>query len=190
MKLLLLDNYDSFTYNLLQLIENSGIDNVKIVKNDKILMQQISDFDAIVLSPGPDLPAKAGKMMQVIAQYYDKKPILGVCLGFQAICQFFGAKLVNLPQVLHGLRVSIDIDTNSCLYKGFDNKIFVGLYHSWAIENNNVPQCLEITAYYNNIVMSVVHKYYKICAVQYHPESFMTDLGQKIFSNWLKSIEN
>lgn len=188
MRILLLDNYDSFTFNLRQLIENSGDNEIIVEKNDKIELNEVSKFDAIVLSPGPDIPQNSGKMMQIISENYKKIPIFGVCLGFQAIATFFGGNLINLPKVMHGQRVPIGINSKTTIYKGIDKKIYVGLYHSWAVEKNNIPNCLKITAVYKNVVMSIEHKKHKICGVQYHPESYMTNFGQKIFDNWINSL--
>lgn len=186
MRILLLDNYDSFTFNLAQLLEESRLCDFEIIKNDEIEISQVNKFDKILLSPGAGLPHEAGKMNEVIDYFYDKKPILGVCLGMQAIAEYFGATLMNLPNVLHGQAKKIKIDLEDKIYKDLENEIIVGLYHSWSVSHLNFPENLIITGIsMENIIMSISHKKYDICGVQFHPESYLTKYGEKIIENWI-----
>jgi len=186
MRVLLVDNYDSFTYNLAQLLEESKLCSFDIVKNDKINFSLIESYDKIMLSPGPGLPSEAGEMMKVIEQYHDSKSIFGVCLGMQAIAEFFGGKLINLSQVFHGIKAEILIDISEPIFKGLKPKIEVGLYHSWAVDNDYLPDCLTVTAKSSKgIIMSLSQKKFDVNGVQFHPESYMTPDGRKIIENWL-----
>jgi len=189
MKVLLLDNYDSFTYNLAQLLRECGLRNFDVIKNDKIKIDEAKKYDKILLSPGPDMPKKAGFMMEIIKNFHKTKSILGVCLGHEGICEFFGAKLVNLKEIFHGVASKIMIkDLDESLFKGIPKTINGGRYHSWAMDKNSVPGCLKITAETNDrnrTIMAVSHKKYDVKGVQFHPESIMTPYGKKIINNWL-----
>lgn len=188
MRVLLVDNYDSFTYNLAQLLDESKLCSFMIEKNDKIDLQNINNYDKILLSPGAGIPSEAGKMMQLIKEFYDKKPILGVCLGMQAIAEFFGGSLFNLNTVYHGKKVEVIVDNCDPIFAGLEKNIDVGLYHSWAVKKENLPANLKITAVSKqNIVMAISHNQYDVKGVQFHPESYMTKDGEKILMNWLKN---
>lgn len=187
MKILLVDNYDSFTYNLLQLLEEFGAETIDIVKNNAITLSAIAQYDKILLSPGAGLPAEAGFMCDMIRQYAPTKSILGICLGHQAIGEVFGASLFNLPQVYHGLTIEMEItDTQNYLFQNIPLKSKVGLYHSWAVSTDNFPQTLQITAKSADVVMGVRHIEYDVQGLQFHPESIMSEYGQEMVYNWLK----
>lgn len=186
MKVLLLDNYDSFTHNLKQLIEQYGVEKLDIVKNDQIELEDIAHYDKIMLSPGPGLPSEAGRMMEIIHQFGSTKPILGVCLGHHAIAEYFGAKLFNFEQPVHGIARKTNILKNDLIFNFLENEIQVGLYHSWAVSDDEFPEDLEIIARSEmGIIMALRHKKYNIKGVQFHPESIMTPMGKTIVWNWL-----
>lgn len=186
MKVLLLDNYDSFTYNLKQLVEQFGVDKLDIVKNDQIELNSIEQYDKIMLSPGPGLPSEAGLMPNIIKRFGKSKSIIGVCLGHHAIAESFGGKLFNFDQPIHGISSQIHILKDDSLFKSLDKTILAGLYHSWAISDDEFPEELEITARSEKgIIMAIRHKVYNIKGVQFHPESIMTPMGKTIVWNWL-----
>ncbi|MEA3452131.1 MAG: aminodeoxychorismate/anthranilate synthase component II [Bacteroidota bacterium] len=187
MHILLLDNYDSFTYNLAQILRESKLCTFDIVKNDKIVISEVVKYDKILLSPGAGIPSEAGKMLKLIELFYQKKPILGICLGMQAIAEFFGGEIFNMNTVFHGIKEEIKILSHDYLFENFDITENVGLYHSWAVCENNLPKELKITAISkNNIIMALKHEDFDICGVQFHPESYITKNGRKIIENWLK----
>ncbi|MDT0559615.1 aminodeoxychorismate/anthranilate synthase component II [Ichthyenterobacterium sp. W332] len=186
MKILVIDNYDSFTYNLVHYLEDLDCE-VTVKRNDQLSLEEVDTFDKIVLSPGPGIPDEAGLLKPIIEQYASSKSILGVCLGQQAIGEVFGGKLVNLDEVYHGVatEVTIIVDDES-LFNGLDKTIEVGRYHSWVVDAD-LPESLEATSFdKNGQVMSLRHKTYDVKAVQYHPESVLTPNGKKILENWLK----
>ncbi|MBN1494812.1 aminodeoxychorismate/anthranilate synthase component II [Candidatus Peregrinibacteria bacterium] len=189
MKVLLLDNYDSFTYNLAQMLKECGLKNFDIIKNDKIQIMDIKRYDKILLSPGPGMPKDAGKMMAIIKNFHKTKSIFGVCLGHEAICEFFGGKLINLKEIFHGVASEITItDIDEPLFKGLPKSINGGRYHSWAADRITIPAELNVTAETkdtNRTIMAVSHTKYDVKGVQFHPESFMTPYGKKIIENWL-----
>jgi anthranilate synthase component 2 len=187
MKVLILDNYDSFTYNLVHLVEKLLHVKIEVFKNDEISLEEVARFDKIILSPGPGLPDEAGIMKLLIKQYGSSKSILGVCLGHQAIGEVFGGNLKNLDTVFHGVAHEIEvIDPSEILFKGLEKKIMVGRYHSWVVDRTNFPKELIITATDDNgNVMALRHQELNIRGVQFHPESIMTPVGEKIISNWL-----
>jgi anthranilate synthase component 2 len=188
MKVLIIDNYDSFTYNLLHHVKELT-DDVTVKRNNMIVMEEINNFDAIILSPGPGLPQDAGICNDVIKTYYKTKKILGVCLGHQAIALAFGGKLKNLTTVLHGVsRRTLVCTPPDIIYNDLPLDFLCGRYHSWVVDRLSFPSQLEITAKdEDNEIMSLKHKFYDVRGVQYHPESVMTDYGKKILENWLKS---
>ncbi len=187
-KLLVLDNYDSFTYNLVHLIEAIGGVNLEVHRNDKITLQDIERFDKILLSPGPGLPSEAGILTEVIKNYAPKKSIMGVCLGLQAIAEVFGGKLENLQQVYHGIATPIKIIKQDFLFNDCPNSFLAGRYHSWVVSNSHVPSSLEVTAIDDdNHIMAMRHKTYDVCGVQFHPESILSEHGETIIRNWLHS---
>jgi anthranilate synthase component 2 len=188
-RLLIVDNYDSFTYNLVQIVENHGNWVFDVIKNDKVQLEEVGSYDKILFSPGPGLPSDAGIMAGIIKSYDKAKSILGVCLGLQAIVESYGGRLINLPTVYHGIRQRIRItDRGEAMFRGVSDFFEVGLYHSWAVDKNSIPACLKITALSaDGIVMAISHKHYDIKGVQFHPESYMTLLGPVILKNWLNS---
>ena len=189
MKILVFDNYDSFTYNLVHLVEKITHEKVDVFRNDQIALEKVKEYDKIILSPGPGIPEEAGLLLPLIKEYASTKSILGVCLGHQAIGEAFGGKLINLSTVYHGVATPIQIDSKkkSDLFKDLPDTIEVGRYHSWIIDEKNFPEELEITARdENNYIMALQHKKYDVRGVQFHPESILTPDGEKIMRNWLK----
>ncbi len=186
-KVLVIDNYDSFTYNLVHYLEDLNC-NVVVKRNDKIDMDEIEAFDKIVLSPGPGIPDEAGLLKSIIKRYAPTKSILGVCLGQQAIGEVFGGRLINLKEVYHGVatKVTITVDDER-LFDKLDKTIEVGRYHSWVVDAD-LPEVLEATSFdENGQVMSLRHKVYDVKGVQYHPESVLTPNGKQILKNWVNS---
>ena len=187
-EVVIIDNYDSFTFNLVHYFEGLGC-AVTVYRNDQFDLEDLQDFDAIVLSPGPGLPKNAGRTMQVIHRYASSKKILGICLGHQAIGEYFGAKLENLAQVVHGQSSEITVlDTNETIYHNLSLPITVGRYHSWALSKQDFPDCLEITAEdQEGCIQSIKHKSLPIYGLQFHPESILTPQGKAILVNWLET---
>lgn len=186
MKIVIIDNYDSFTYNLSHLIKSLGAE-VTVYRNDQFTLNQLEPFDKIVLSPGPGIPQEAGLLEEVISKYAGEKPMLGVCLGHQAIGEVFGAKLTNLSEVYHGVATPITQLGNDPIFHGLDKHLEVGRYHSWVVDKTNFPECLEITALSEDgQIMGLKHKSYNIHGIQFHPESVLTPEGPKIVKNWLE----
>ncbi|WP_341215669.1 aminodeoxychorismate/anthranilate synthase component II [uncultured Wocania sp.] len=186
-KVLVIDNYDSFTYNLVHYLEDLNCD-VTVVRNDKLLLEDVESFSKVVLSPGPGIPDEAGLLKAIIKKYAPTKSILGVCLGQQAIGEVFGGSLINLDEVYHGVatKVNITVDDEP-LFKGLEKNIKVGRYHSWVV-NPNLPDCLEATSFdESGQVMSLRHREYDVKGVQYHPESVLTPNGKQILENWINS---
>lgn len=186
MKILMLDNYDSFTYNVVHYLEKCGA-TVEVFRNDKISLEAVADYDKIVLSPGPGIPEEAGILLPLIEKYAPSKPILGICLGHQAIGQVFGAELYNMGQVVHGkIRNTVVTQSDELLFKGIPQNFESGRYHSWAIRNVTSP--LEVTATDDaGVVMAIRHQNYDVRGVQFHPESVMTPFGLKMIENWLNA---
>jgi len=187
MKVLVIDNYDSFTYNLVHYLEDLNCD-VTVVRNDKLTLDDVEPFDKIVLSPGPGVPDEAGLLKPIIERFAPTKSILGVCLGQQAIGEVFGGSLINLEDVYHGVatKVNITVDDES-LFNGLEKEIEVGRYHSWVV-SPDLPECLEATSFdENGQVMSLRHKVYDVKGVQYHPESVLTPMGKQILKNWINN---
>jgi anthranilate synthase component 2 len=191
-KILVFDNYDSFTYNLVHLVEKITHTKVDVFRNDKIALKDVDKYDKIILSPGPGIPEEAGLLLPLIKQYAPTKTILGVCLGHQAIGQAFGGNLTNLSTVYHG--VATNITQKKVAPKG-TNEVFnnlpadleVGRYHSWVVDKKGFPEELEITAEdENGFIMALRHKTYDVQGVQFHPESVLTPMGEKILRNWLE----
>lgn len=188
MKILVFDNYDSFTYNLVHLVEKITHVKVDVYRNDQIPLEKIKAYDKIILSPGPGIPSEAGLLLDVIREYAPSKSILGVCLGHQAIGEVFGGKLVNLSHVFHGVATPCTINTQNPLFKGLPSQIEVGRYHSWVIKEDAFPEELEITARdNNNYIMALQHKKFDVSGVQFHPESVLTPDGETILRNWLSA---
>jgi len=188
MKILLLDNYGSFTYNIAHYLRELTGEDIPVIRNDQITVDEVGAYDAIVLSPGPGLPCDAGIMPEVIRRYGPTKRILGVCLGMQAIGESFGGSLLNLPSVFHGIATTATIlQPGEILFRGLPEKIEVGRYHSWVVDERDVPACLEITAIDDTgRIMALRHREYDIRGVQFHPESVLTPDGKTMINNWLK----
>ncbi|MBN1597197.1 MAG: aminodeoxychorismate/anthranilate synthase component II [Bacteroidales bacterium] len=187
-KILVIDNYDSFTYNLVHYVKNLTEDTVDVYRNDQIDIEKINEYDKILLSPGPGIPIEAGICLDLIKKYYMIKSILGVCLGHQAIGEAFGGSLINLDKVYHGVSTPVDILTpEDRLYEGIPGRFMVGRYHSWVVSRNDLPDCFKINSLdEHGMIMGISHKEYDVKGVQYHPESVLTEHGLKIVENWLK----
>jgi len=192
MKILVFDNYDSFTYNLVHLVEKITHVKTDVHRNDQIELEKVNEYDKIILSPGPGIPVEAGLLLPLIKEYATSKSILGVCLGHQAIGEAFGGKLVNLEKVYHGIATPVHIvqtqnQKPNDLFNKLPESIIVGRYHSWIVSDENFPADLEVTARdENNYIMALQHRKYDLQAVQFHPESVLTPDGEKILRNWLK----
>lgn len=186
--ILVLDNYDSFTYNLVHIIKALGYTNLEVHRNDKITLDEIQRFDKILLSPGPGIPSEAGILQDVIRTYAGKKSIFGVCLGHQAIGEVFGGTLTNLEKVYHGIASKTTILDKGVLFEGMPAEITTGRYHSWVVDTKNFPDILEITATdEQGKIMALKHKTLDLVGVQFHPESILTEFGQKMVQNWLEA---
>ena len=186
MKIAVIDNYDSFTYNLVHYLEDLEVE-VTVFKNDSFEMQELQVFDKILLSPGPGIPDEAGLLKLVIQTYASQKSILGVCLGLQAIGEVFGAKLINLDKVYHGVSTQASIISEDYIYKNIPKEIEVGRYHSWVVSNKHIPQDLVVTSLDDQgEIMSMKHLTYDVRGVQFHPESVLTPYGKQIIENWVK----
>lgn len=187
MKILVFDNYDSFTYNLVHLVEKITDEKVDVFRNDQIALDDVQVYDKIILSPGPGIPEEAGLLLPLIKRFAPTKSILGVCLGHQAIGQSFGGTLSNLDKVYHGVATKINIlNENAPVLKGLGKEVEVGRYHSWIVDSKNFPAALEITAVdANGYIMGLQHKTYDVQGVQFHPESVLTPDGEKMLRNWL-----
>lgn len=186
MKILVFDNYDSFTYNLVHYLEMLTDSIIEVHRNDKISLKKIEEFDKIVLSPGPGLPADAGILLDVIKTFAPTKSILGICLGQQAIVEAFGGSLKNMDNVFHGVSSPIKIIEDDILFKNIPEKINVGRYHSWVAKKSDFPEELEVLAVdESGEIMALRHKTYTIHAVQFHPESILTEHGLQLIKNWV-----
>lgn len=187
MKVLVIDNYDSFTYNLVHIIRKLGIEPT-IARNDKINIAEVATFDKIFLSPGPGLPDEAGILKEIIKTYASTKAIFGICLGQQAIAEVFGGNLLNLDKVYHGVSSDIFINNHDDIFKNIPSIIKAGRYHSWVVDLASLPQELEITATDElGQIMAVKHKAYNVVGVQFHPESIMTETGEQMIENFLNN---
>lgn len=185
MKIAIIDNYDSFTYNLSHLVKELGAE-VTVYRNDQFTMDMLEPYDKLILSPGPGIPSEAGLLLDVIREYAGKKPILGVCLGHQAIGECFGAHLTNLSSVFHGVATPCHITKSDYLFDSLPETIEIGRYHSWVVDTQALPDCLEITSVSDEgYIMSLRHKTFDIRGIQYHPESVLTPDGRQIISNWM-----
>lgn len=187
MKILVFDNYDSFTYNIVHALKKLGYNNVEVHRNDQIALAEIARFDKIILSPGPGVPSESGILLDLIKTYAASKSILGVCLGEQAIAEAFGGKLINLPEVHHGVTSEIQVLENDVLFNNLPEKMTVGRYHSWAVEKESLPDCLKVTAVdESGMIMALAHKQFDVRGVQFHPESVLTPEGEEMLRNWLE----
>ncbi len=189
MKIAVIDNYDSFTYNLVHAIKKISGLPVDVFRNDELELKDLEKYDKIVLSPGPGIPEEAGLLLDIIKEFAPKKSILGVCLGHQAIGEAFGGKLHNMNRVLHGIATPVELTQNSSvLFNGLPGTFEVGRYHSWIVQKEKLPECFDVTSYDNEgMIMSMKHKEFDVEGVQFHPESVLTPLGEKIIENWLKA---
>ncbi|KHJ37722.1 aminodeoxychorismate/anthranilate synthase component 2 [Pedobacter glucosidilyticus] len=185
MKILVIDNYDSFTYNLVHLLHELGHD-ATVWRNDKFKLEDVEQFDKILLSPGPGIPSEAGLLLDVIKNYAAKKSIMGVCLGQQAIAEVFGGELYNLSKPVHGTATQIQVTAKDNTFDGLPTQFKVGRYHSWAVKSENLPADLEITAVdEHGVAMALKHKTLDVRGVQFHPESVLTEYGKEMINNWL-----
>lgn len=186
MKIVIIDNYDSFTYNLSHLLKELGAE-VEVVRNDKFELKDLEQYDKIVLSPGPGIPSEAGLLLDVIRTYAGRKPILGVCLGHQAIGEVFGASLENLKEVYHGVQTEGTQLGNDYIFDGLPERVMMGRYHSWVVAKDSVPESLEVTAMSDDgEIMAMRHRQYDIHGIQFHPESVLTPEGKTIVGKFLK----
>ena len=188
MKTVIIDNYDSFTYNLAHLVKELGAE-VDVLRNDKFELEELEKYDKIILSPGPGIPEEAGLLLEVIRTYAGRKPILGVCLGEQAIGQAFGGKLTNQSEVFHGIQTNVKIKNKDYIFSGLPTEIPVGRYHSWVGDTEEFPEELVITAISSEgQIMALKHREYDVHGIQFHPESVLTPDGKQIVGNWLKGV--
>jgi len=187
--ILIIDNYDSFTYNLVHLVNELGL-QCEVWRNDKFALEDVDAYDKIILSPGPGIPSEAGLLLDVIRKYSPTKSIFGVCLGQQAIAEAFGGSLYNLSQPMHGIATPIKVtDGQEQLFKDLPESFKVGRYHSWVVSTNDLPDVLKVTAIdeEDNSIMALSHRDYDVRGVQFHPESILTEYGKEMMSNWLNS---
>ncbi|MBQ8096585.1 MAG: aminodeoxychorismate/anthranilate synthase component II [Prevotella sp.] len=185
MKIVIIDNYDSFTYNLSHLVKELGTE-VTVLRNDQFELSELQAFDKIILSPGPGIPSEAGLLLDVIRTYASRKPILGVCLGHQAIGEVFGAQLENLSDVFHGVATPCHIVADDPLFSGLERNITVGRYHSWVVSQEGLPDCLEVTAVSDEgQIMALRHRELNVHGIQFHPESVLTPEGKTIINNFI-----
>ncbi|PKH49239.1 aminodeoxychorismate/anthranilate synthase component II [Tenacibaculum sp. Bg11-29] len=191
MNILILDNYDSFTYNLVHMVEDITGNLPDVYRNDEISIEEIERYDAIILSPGPGIPDEAGILKNVIKKYAGKKPIFGVCLGLQAITEVFGGKIENMGEVFHGVATEMEvINKNAILFKDIPEKFDAARYHSWIASNENFPSEIMITAKdEDGGIQAIEHKVFNLSAVQFHPESILTEVGEQIVRNFLDNIK-
>ena len=189
MKILVLDNYDSFTYNLVHYIEKIPNCELDVFRNDEISLEEIEKYDKIILSPGPGIPDEAGILKSVIKKYAPSKPIFGVCLGLQAIAEVFGGKIINMEKVYHGVATKMTLKAeNDILFKDIPKEFEAGRYHSWIVENESLPDSLSITAEdEEGGIMALSHKELEVYGVQFHPESVLTPEGEKIIRNFIEN---
>ncbi|WNW00640.1 aminodeoxychorismate/anthranilate synthase component II [Tenacibaculum sp. HL-MS23] len=191
MKILILDNYDSFTYNLVHMVEDITGNLPDVYRNDEISVEEIDRYDAIILSPGPGIPDEAGILKEVIKQYAGKKPIFGVCLGLQAITEVFGGSIENMGEVFHGVATEMEVvNKEAVIFKGIAQKFQAARYHSWIASNENFPSEINITAVdEDGGIQAIEHSVFNMSAVQFHPESILTEVGEQIVRNFLENIK-
>ncbi len=186
-KILVIDNYDSFVYNIIHIVRKVGYD-VDIFRNDAISLEAVDAYDKIILSPGPGIPSEAGLLLPIIERYAPTKSMLGVCLGHQAIGEAFGSSLTNLSKVYHGVDSVVKQIAQDDIFEGVSEEFVVGRYHSWVVDRESMPECLEVTVEEpeSGLVMALRHREYDVRGVQFHPESILTKDGERILENWLK----
>ena len=187
MKIAVIDNYDSFTYNLVHLVNSLNDTPVDVYRNDMPDTGRLEEYEGLILSPGPGIPGEAGLLNNIIKEYAARKSLFGVCLGMQAIAEVFGGKLLNLPGVYHGVETEIRaVQPPHRIFKDLPATFVAGRYHSWIVQNEGLPANIEVTAVdEDNNIMALTHKEYDVCGVQFHPESIMTPSGKKILANWM-----
>lgn len=185
MKIVIIDNYDSFTYNLSHLVKELGAD-VTVLRNDRFELPDLAAYDKILLSPGPGIPEEAGLLLDVIRTYAGQKPILGICLGEQAIGEVMGGRLTNLTEVYHGVQTPVELTADDPIFAGLPRRFPVGRYHSWVVDRDSMPDCLEVTAVSEEgYVMALRHRTFDVRGIQFHPESVLTPDGKTLLKNWL-----
>jgi anthranilate synthase component 2 len=191
MKILILDNYDSFTYNLVHMVEKITGNFPAVFRNDEISIEEVANYDVIMLSPGPGIPDEAGILKQVIKTYAGIKPIFGVCLGLQAITEVFGGTIINLENVFHGVATTMKVtDKEAVIFKEIPETFLAARYHSWAATDENFPEEIQVTARdEDGLIQAIQHKIFPISAVQFHPESILTDVGEQLLRNFINSIK-
>ena len=193
MKIAIIDNYDSFTYNLAHLVRELGAE-VNVLRNDQFRLEELEAYDKLLLSPGPGIPQEAGLLPEVIRMYAGRKPMLGVCLGHQAIGEAFGARLENLKEVYHGVQTPVSLLAEEAggeyIFRGLPCRILAGRYHSWIVPADSIPPFLQVTAMADGQVMALRHRVNDIHGIQFHPESVLTPDGKAIVSNWMNGAEN
>lgn len=191
MKIVIIDNYDSFTYNLVHMVEKITGNFPAVFRNDEISLEDVNNFDLIMLSPGPGIPEEAGILKEIIRTYAGKKPIFGVCLGLQAITEVFGGSIVNLDTVYHGVATLMDVvDESAVIFKDIPTPFLAARYHSWSATEDGFPEVLKVTARdEDGGIQAIAHKVFPISAVQFHPESILTDVGEQIVTNFINSVK-
>lgn len=191
MKIVIIDNYDSFTYNLVHMVEKITGNFPAVFRNDEISLEDVNNFDLIMLSPGPGIPEEAGILKEIISTYAGKKPIFGVCLGLQAITEVFGGSIVNLDTVYHGVATLMDVvDESAVIFKGIPTPFLAARYHSWSATEDGFPEVLKVTARdEDGGIQAIAHKVFPISAVQFHPESILTEVGEQIVTNFINSVK-
>jgi anthranilate synthase component II len=190
-RILIIDNYDSFTYNLVHYVDEYRKHQIDVYRNDMIGLEKINDYDGIILSPGPGIPSEAGKLLEIIDMYKETKRIFGVCLGLQAIAEVFGGSLLNTSKVYHGVATDITVlEPAHYLFGGLPLRFPAGRYHSWVVRNDSVPECMRVTALDDERqIMAMSHNRLDVCGVQFHPESILTPAGKEIVFNWLAKFD-
>ena len=191
MKIVIIDNYDSFTYNLVHMVEKITGNFPAVFRNDEISLEEVNNFDLIMLSPGPGIPEEAGILKEIIRNYAGKKPIFGVCLGLQAITEVFGGSIVNLDTVYHGVATLMDVvDESAVIFKDIPTPFLAARYHSWSATEDGFPEVLKVTARdEDGGIQAIAHKVFPISAVQFHPESILTEVGEQIVTNFINSVK-
>ncbi|MDE6316887.1 MAG: aminodeoxychorismate/anthranilate synthase component II [Muribaculaceae bacterium] len=186
MKILIIDNYDSFTYNIVDALRTLGT-VPDVMRNDCLDLDKIADYDKIIISPGPGIPSEAGQLPEFLKRYATRKPILGICLGHQALGEYFGGRLLNLSEVYHGVATPVEIVADDYMFEGIESGTPVGRYHSWVVDREGLPECMEVTATAaDGAIMAMRHRDYDVRGVQFHPESIMTPDGVRMLDNWLR----
>jgi len=186
-RILIIDNYDSFTYNLVDMLRTLGVSH-DVVLNDQMTFTETPLYDGAILSPGPGLPEESGQLMSFLQHCHQKLPVLGICLGHQAIAQLFGANLKNLSHPRHGKTMKVEVDTSQAIFKGIDPSIMAGFYHSWEVDASTLPPELTTIACWRNVPMALKHQQHPLTGLQFHPESYATKHGLQILANWLLTL--